>query len=90
MFGVCTSIFGGMTENQLAEVKVHGQGRCQCLYEMLCNYQKDFPESETGKAIAALQENLQKWQLFPTGYLLLPQKRTDELHYFMPVSCLLQ
>jgi len=68
MFGVCTSVFGGMTENQLAEVKVHGrsqvqvQGQVQCLYEMLCKYQEDFPESVLGKTIARLQENLQKYR----------------------------
>ena len=73
MFGVCTSIFGAMTENQLAEVKIYyreviakGEGSTkkseQCLYDMLCAYQAAFPESETGTDIARLFRSLQKYR----------------------------
>lgn len=73
LFGVCTSVFGGMSENQLATVKIHYRNRQkeenitvkkseQCLYEMLCRYKNDFPEEEIGVKIANLQEKLQKYR----------------------------
>ncbi|MBR3762562.1 MAG: helicase-exonuclease AddAB subunit AddA [Lachnospiraceae bacterium] len=70
-FGVCTSVFGGMNESQLAKVKVHYKealhGRDikkseQCLYDMLCLYARDFPEDEITVIIKQLQEKLQKYR----------------------------
>lgn len=70
-FGVCTSVFGGMNENQLAKIKVHYKealhGRDikkseQCLYDMLCLYARDFPEDEITVIIKQLQEKLQKYR----------------------------
>lgn len=71
LFGVCTSVFGGMNESQLAKVKVHYKEALrdrnikkseQCLYEMLCLYAKDFPEDEITAVIKELQEKLQKYR----------------------------
>ncbi len=73
LFGVCTSIFGGMTENELAKVKVYYREqvkeknlsvkKCeQTLYTMLCMYQEAFPESVISQKIAVLQEKLQKYR----------------------------
>ncbi len=73
LFGVCTSVFGAMTENQLAQVKVHyrevqkvkdikQKKSEQCLYDMLCTYMEDFPQDQTGRAIAKLMQNLQKYR----------------------------
>ena len=70
-FGVCTSVFGGMNESQLAKVKVHYKealhGRDikkseQCLYDMLCLYARDFPEDEITVIIKQLQEKLQRYR----------------------------
>ena len=74
LFGVCTSIFGGMCENQLAQVKVYynellrnGQASGKkgelSLYDMLCAYEAAFPEEETGQAIARLQKQLRKYRI---------------------------
>ena len=52
LFGVCTSVFGGFTENELAQVKIHYREKVkernlsmkkseQCLYEMLLVYKED-------------------------------------------------
>ena len=52
LFGVCTSIFGGFTENELAQVKIHYRNAVkerslsvkkseQCFYEMLLMYKED-------------------------------------------------
>lgn len=65
LFGVCISVFGRLSENQLARVKVHYQEYLknsdnkpkrseQSLYDMLCLYQQDFPKDETGIAIGRL------------------------------------
>lgn len=73
LFGVCTSIFGRMTENQLAEIKVHYRRKQkeasvkrrkseQCLYDMLQTYREDFPESELGRTICCLLESLEKYR----------------------------
>ncbi len=73
MFGVCTSVFGNMSENQLSEVKIYykkliQEGKVgakkseQCFYDMLCHYQDDFPDSETGRAIGRLQQSLKKYR----------------------------
>ena len=73
LFGVCTSIFGKMTEDQLAQVKVHYRNKLktedikckkaeQSLYDMLCIYQKDFPDSEAGQTISTLLNNLKKYR----------------------------
>lgn len=71
LFGVCTSVFGGMNESQLAKVKVHYKEALrdidikkseQCLYDMLCLYAKDFPEDEITVIIKHLQEKLQKYR----------------------------
>ena len=73
LLGVCTSVFGAMTENQLAQVKVHyrevqktkdikKKKSEQCLYDMLCTYKEDFPDEETGKVITRLMQNLQKYR----------------------------
>ena len=71
LFGVCTSIFGGMNESQLAKVKVHYKEALrdrdikkseQCLYDMLCRYATDFPEDEITVIIKGLQEKLQKYR----------------------------
>ena len=70
-FGVCTSVFGGMNESQLAKVKVHYKEALhdrdikkseQCLYDMLCLYARDFPEDEITVIIKQLQEKLQKYR----------------------------
>ena len=74
LFGVCTSIFGGMTENQLAQVKIYYNDylrRSQvtvpkgevCLYDMLGLYAAAFAEEETGRAIQRLQKQLQKYRI---------------------------
>ncbi len=73
LFGVCTSVFGGMTENQLAKVKVHyrevlrtrdvkSKKSEQCLYDMLCLYAEDFSEDEVTQIIESLQLKLQKYR----------------------------
>lgn len=73
LFGVCTSLFGGLDENQLATVKVHYtkqlSGRAgslkrseKNLYEMLCMYQQDFPEDAISKKIAVLLDRLEKYR----------------------------
>ncbi len=71
LFGVCTSVFGGMNESQLAKVKVHYKEAFhdrnikkseQCLYDMLCLYAKDFPENEITVIIKQLQAKLQKYR----------------------------
>ena len=73
MFGVCTSIFGGMTENQLAKVKIYYNDYLKesritvlkgevCLYDMLEMYAAAHTEEETGKAIRRLQKSLQKYR----------------------------
>ncbi len=74
LFGVCTSIFGGMSENQLARVKIHYRellGSSQVsgkkgeisLYDMLCAYEKAFQEEETGVAITRLKKQLHKYRI---------------------------
>lgn len=73
MFGVCISVFGKLTENQLAEVKIHYRKQQekkgdklrkseQSLYNMLLAYREDFPENETGQKINRLLNNLQKYR----------------------------
>ncbi len=74
MFGVCVSVFGRMTENQLTCVKVYynelqkssqvvGTKREPSLYDMLCTYAEAFPQDETGQAIVRLQKQLHKYRI---------------------------
>lgn len=74
LFGVCISVFGSISEEQLARVKIHyGQllknGQVSdkkgenCLYDMLCAYEQAYPQEETGLAISRLKKNLHKYRI---------------------------
>ncbi len=74
LYGVCTSIFGGMSENQLSQAKVYYNELLRnnqvsdkkgevSLYDMLQAYASAFPQEETGQAIAALQNRLRKYRI---------------------------
>ena len=73
LFSVCTSVFGKMNDNQLAQIKIHYREvqkasniKCkkseQNLYAMLCMYRDDNPHSRTGQAIQRLLDNLEKYR----------------------------
>ncbi len=73
MFGVCISVFGNLTENQLSEVKIYYKQLVQkgivgtkkseqCFYDMLCRYEDDFPDSEIGQTIGKLLKSLKKYR----------------------------
>ena len=74
LFGVCTSVFGGMSENQLSQVKVYYNELLRnnqvsakkgeiSLFDMLQAYESAFPQEETGVDIAALQNKLRKYRI---------------------------
>ena len=70
LFGVCTSVFGGFTENELAQVKIHYREKIeeqnlsvkksdQCLYEMLLMYKENIAK-EAFLGAADMQEKAAK------------------------------
>ena len=73
LFGVCTSLFGGMSENEIAKVKVAYSSYLKqngitplksevCLYDMLTYYKETFPQDALATKIVCLQEKLQKYR----------------------------
>ena len=101
LFGVCISVFGGMTENELAQVKVHYREAVktrdlslkksdQCLYEMLLIYKEDLPSDEISQKIKRLQETLQNYRR-QTEYLTVAELLYEILrdyHYREYISVL--
>ena len=100
LFGVCTSVFGNMTENQLAQVKIHYQEvqkikgvknkkSEQSLYDMLCLYKNDFPEDQTGQTINRLLTSLDKYrrqmQYFTVAELLYEILRDYQYREYVSV-----
>ena len=92
LFGVCTSIFGDMTENELAHVKVHYREASkirdfsvkkseQCLYEMLLIYKEDFPEDGITKKIEHVLHMIQKYRK-QTQYLTVAELLYEILRDF--------
>lgn len=101
LFGVCTSVFGEMTENELAKVKVHYlealksrnlsvQKSERCLYEMLLMYMEDLPSDDITQKIGRLVQMLQKYrrqmQYLTVAELLYEILR--EFHYREYISVL--
>ncbi len=73
LFGVCISIFGNMTENELSKVKIYYNETIQkrqlsvkkseqTLYEMLSLYKEDMPEDAISHKIQTLFEMLQNYR----------------------------
>lgn len=73
IYGVCISLFGGMTENEVARVKIRyaefqksAEVKAKkseiCLYDMLDFYRKVASEDEISTKIAIMQEKLQKYR----------------------------
>lgn len=92
LFGVCTSVFGGITENEMAQVKVHYREVVktrnlsvrkseQCLYEMLLIYKEDFPERGLSQKIEDLLGMLQKYRKM-TEYLTVAELLYEILRDF--------
>lgn len=96
LFGVCTSVFGGFTENELAQVKIHYREVVkernlsikkseQCFYEMLLMYRDDAQnEGKTAaiiKKIEKLMENLQKYRK-KTEYMTVAELLYEVLRDF--------
>lgn len=73
LFGIATSLFGEMTENEIAQIKICYRDNLKskgivptksevCLYEMMCSYAESNPESDITKKITNLQEKLQNYR----------------------------
>ncbi len=73
LFGVATSLFGEITENEIAEIKIYYRDMLQkkgilppkaesCLYEMMCLYAENVSENILTNKIKKLQEKLQKYR----------------------------
>ncbi len=73
LFGVATSLFGEMTENEIAEIKIQYRDMLQkkgivpkkaeiCLYEMMCFYVESVSDTNLVKKIKKMQEKLQKYR----------------------------
>ena len=96
LFGVCTSIFGGFTENELAQIKIHYRENVkernlsikkseQCFYEMLLMYKENAGNdgilADITKKIEKLLENLQKYRK-KTEYMTVAELLYEILREF--------